>query len=70
MTIKELKELLQEKLDNLEQNYNDDQEVDIVSNTYFLRNKSSVLEIDYVGFVSLDSPVDEDEEDQEEEEED
>lgn len=68
MTIGELKELLQEKIDNLTARYTDDQEVDVVSNTYFIRYRGSILETDE-GFVSLDEPIDEDEEDEEDEEE-
>lgn len=58
MTILELKNYLQDFIDNLEENYEDDQEVRLVSNTYFLRGATSILET-RKGFVDLDNPVDE-----------
>ena len=61
MTIAELKNYLQEVIDNLEENYDDNQEVRLVSNTYFLRGATSILET-RKGFVDLDNPIDEEEE--------
>ena len=66
MTIGELKELLQEKIDNLTARYTDDQEVDVVSNTYFIRYRGGILETDE-GFVSLDNPIEEDDQDDDDE---
>lgn len=67
MTVRELKNYLQDALDNLEENYEDDQEVRVVSNTYFLRGATAILET-RKGFVDLDNPVDEEDEDWDDEE--
>lgn len=58
MTIAELKNYLLEVIDNLEENYEDDQKVRLVPNTYFLRGATSILET-REGFVDLDNPTDE-----------
>lgn len=56
MTVKELKELLQEKIDILEQ-YEDNDEVKMVSNTYFLKGATHFLGISGYdgGYISLSS---------------
>lgn len=66
MTIKELKEKLQGVIDDLD-NYDDDQKVEMVSNTYFLGHPHMFLGIAGYngGYINLDNPVDEDEEDEE-----
>lgn len=68
-TVKDLKEFLQEQLDNLEC-YDDDQELKIASNTYFLTRAgaTNILETPN-GFVDLDNPVKENNEENDEEEE-
>jgi len=65
MTIKELKKDLQDTLDFLEERFDDEQEVEVVSNTYFLRGATHFLAT-RKGFIDLDNPVDcEEEEDDE-----
>lgn len=61
MTIRELKEHLQSVLDDLD-NFDDESEVRVVSNTYFLRGATHILETRQ-GFIDLDNPVSESEED-------
>ena len=61
MTIKQLKEHLQSVLDDLD-NFDDESEVRVVSNTYFLRGATHILETRQ-GFIDLDNPVSESEED-------
>ena len=56
MTIKELKEHLQAVIDDLEYNYGDEAKVRVVSNTYFLRGATHILETRQ-GFVDLDNPI-------------
>lgn len=63
MTVSDLKDLLQQALDNLE-NYNDNQKLDIKTNTYWVRGK--FISIPGVGFIQLDDPVDNDDDDEEE----
>lgn len=61
-TIKDLKEFLQEQLDNLNC-YNDNQELKIASSTYFLtRNGATNILETSRGFIDLDNPVNEDRE--------
>ena len=65
MTVQELKDLLNQILENLD-DYDSDKEVDMVSNTYFLGHPMHFLGIagSKGGYISLDSPVkEEDEED-------
>ena len=58
-TIKDLKEFLQEQLDNLEC-YDDNQELNVASNTYFLtRNGATNILETSRGFIDLDNPVNE-----------
>lgn len=56
MTIKELKEELQETLDFLEESFDDEEQVRVVNNTYFLRGATHILETKQ-GFVDLDRPI-------------
>lgn len=64
MTVAELKDLLQQALDNLE-DYEDNQKLNIKTNTYFVRGK--FISIPGVGFIPLNDPVaaDDDEDEQE-----
>lgn len=64
MTVSDLKDLLQQALDNLEK-YNDNQKLDIKTNTYWVRGK--FISIPGVGFIQLDDPVDNDDDEDEEE---
>lgn len=60
MTVKELKELLQDKIDMLDYQYEDEQEVRISCNTYRMgSNFLSTRE----GFIDFNNPVEEEEED-------
>lgn len=63
MTVKGLRAKLQRALNNLE-DYDDDQEVRMVSNTYFLGDCSFFLGISGYdgGYINLNDPVEEDEE--------
>ena len=61
MTIKQLKEHLQSVLDELD-DFDDESEVRVVSNTYFLRGATHILETRQ-GFIDLDNPVSESDED-------
>ena len=56
MTIRELKNHLQDVIDDLECNYDDKAQVRVVSNTYFLRGATHILETRQ-GFIDLDNPV-------------
>ena len=72
MTIKELKELLEEKLEILEQ-YDEDKKIRLVSNTYFLGDTKYFLGVagyngGYLALDDLEEKIEEDEEDMEEEE--
>jgi hypothetical protein len=64
MTIKQLKEHLQSVLDELD-DFDDESEVRVVSNTYFLRGATHILETRQ-GFIDLDNPVRESEDDDDE----
>ena len=56
-TVKDLKEFLQEQLDNLDC-YDDNQELNIAHNTYFLtRNGATNILETPKGFIDLDNPV-------------
>lgn len=63
MTVSELKDLLQQALDNLE-NYEDYQKLNIKTNTYWVRG--NFISITGKGFIELNNPVDDDDEDEEE----
>ena len=67
MTVSKLKRILRESLETLEQ-FEDDREVKMVSNTYFLRGAYHFLGIAGYdgGYIDLEDPVYEDEEDEEE----
>lgn len=67
MKMYELKELLKNALENLE-DYDDDQEVRTETNTYYVHG--DFIGISGVGFVQLDDPAEKDyDEDDEEDEE-
>ena len=63
MTVSELKDLLQQALNNLE-NYDDNQELNIQTNTYYVRGK--FISIPGVGFIPLNDPVADDDDEEEE----
>ena len=65
LTIKDLREHLQKYLDQIAERYDDNQALNIVNNTYFLRGATNILEISRKGFVDLDNPTDQDNEDEE-----
>lgn len=56
MKIKELKEHLQDVLDNLE-SFDEEQEVLVVRNTYWLRGGTHFIALPSLGFVDLDYPT-------------
>lgn len=60
MTVRQLKDYLQGIIDDLE-NYDEDEEIAMVSNTYFLRNKDNFLAT-RKGFIDLSNPIETDEE--------
>ena len=69
-TVADLKQFLQEMVDNLDMMYNDDQELNIVGNTYWV--ESSTFLGTHDGFIDLRDPVgtryeadDDDDEDEE-----
>jgi len=63
MTVAKLRQYLQEAIDTLEI-YDDNKEVNMVSNTYFLGHPQIFLGISGLdgGYINLDNPVDDDEE--------
>ena len=65
MTVKQLRTKLQRALDNLD-GYDDDQEVHMVSNTYFLGEARLFLGVAGYdgGYINLDDPVHEDEDEE------
>lgn len=63
MTVSDLKDLLQQALNNLE-NYDDNQKLNIKTNTYWVRGK--FISIPGVGFIQLNDPVDDDDDEEEE----
>lgn len=68
ITVSDLKDILQNALDNLE-DFDDNQKVQLVSNTYFLGNANQFLGISGYdgGYLDLnDIEIEEDEEDEEE----
>lgn len=67
ITVKDLKEKLQNVIDDLEQNYDDEQKIRMVSNTYFLGNANMFLGIagyngGYLNLSDIETEEDEDEE--------
>ena len=66
MTVKKLKMILRSTLEDLE-DYDDDQEVKMVSNTYFLGSVRYFLGVSGYdgGYINLDNPVDEEDDDDE-----
>lgn len=70
MKVSKLKSILEKCLNTLE-DYEDNQDVKMVSNTYFLGNAYYFLGVAGYdgGYIDLDDPVDEDDEYIEEEEE-
>lgn len=64
-TVKDLKDFLEEMITTLEERYDDEEVLDIVTNTYFI--KSNTFLATRNGFVDLRNPVEnkeyEDEED-------
>ena len=56
MTIKELKEHLQNIIENLDQ-FEEEEEIKIVENTYWLKRGQNFIAIENVGFVDLDNPI-------------
>lgn len=67
ITVKDLKEKLQNVIDDLEQNYDDEQKIRMVSNTYFLGNANMFLGIagyngGYINLSDIETEEDEDEE--------
>lgn len=61
-TVKDLKEFLQEQLDNLEC-YDDEEKLKLVSNTYFLGNQYCFLALEN-GYLDFDDPVKENDEEE------
>lgn len=61
-TVKDLKEFLQEQLDNLEV-YDEEQKLQLVSNTYFLGNRYCFLACGN-GYLDFDDPVKENDEEE------
>lgn len=58
-TVGDLKQFLQEQLDNLDC-YDDNQELNVASNTYFLtRNGATNILETSGGFIDLDNPINE-----------
>jgi len=58
MTIQELKKELQDTLDFLEERFDDEDEVELVQNTYWLtRNGATHILETRKGFIDLDNPV-------------
>lgn len=69
MKVKDLRELLEEKLEILEQ-YDDDKKIKLVSNTYFLGHPNYFLGVagydgGYLALDWLDETLEKDEEDEE-----
>lgn len=66
ITVKKLKEKLQSVIDDLEQNYDDEQKVCMVSNTYFLGHPNMFLGIaghdgGYINLSDIETEEDEEE---------
>ena len=60
MTIKDLKELLQDYINKLEETYGNAGEVRLFTNTYFI-NRGDTYIATRKGFIDLDNPLDEEE---------
>ena len=58
MTIKDLKELLQHYLDELEDTYGESAEIRLFTNTYFIDRGNTYIATPK-GFIDLDNPLDE-----------
>ena len=56
-TIKDLKEYLQNAIEELEQ-FEEEEPLKIVENTYWLKGGNNFIAIESVGFVDLDYPID------------
>ena len=56
-TVKDLKEYLQNIIDNLEE-YEEETQLKIVENTYWLKDGQNFIAIEGQGFVDLDNPTD------------
>lgn len=69
-TVADLKEYLQNVIEKLEDNYNDEDKLNVHTNTYFCNG--DFISITRQGFIDIDDPVDdeEDEDDEEDSEED
>lgn len=67
ITVKDLKEKLQSVIEDLEQNYDDEQKIRMVSNTYFLGHPNMFLGIAGYngGYINL-SDIETEEDDEEE----
>ena len=72
LTVADLKEKLQSVIDDLEENYDDDQKISMVSNTYFLGNANLFLGISGYdgGYIDLHNIETEDDDDESEEDDD
>ena len=68
LTVADLKEKLQSVIDDLEQNYDDEQKISMVSNTYFLGNANLFLGIAGYdgGYIDLHNIETEDDDESEE----
>lgn len=66
ITVKDLKEKLQSVIEDLEQNYDDEQKIRMVSNTYFLGHPNMFLGIagydgGYINLSDIETEDDEEE---------
>ena len=68
LTVADLKEKLQSVIDDLEQNYDDEQKISMVSNTYFLGHANLFLGISGYdgGYIDLHNIETEDDDESEE----
>lgn len=67
-TVEDLKQYLQDIIDDLEANYDDEQKVHFYQNTYWC--SPNFLSIAGRGFIDFDNPVDDDDDDESDETED
>lgn len=58
MTIKDVKKLLQRYIDELEENYDENAEIRLFTNTYFI-DRGDTFVATPRGFIDLDNPLDE-----------
>lgn len=56
-TIGELKSYLTELVNQLGENFKDDEEIEIANNTYWLENQDSFIAVPDVGFIDLKNPT-------------